>query len=329
MTALVNTMAYVGAKPWHGLGVDMPEDADLNAWRIAAGLDWNAVLTPVLFQPDGTAAPQPMAGQFVLHRSDTRAPLSIVGSRYKPVQPREIIEFYRDLTNHYGYTMETAGVLQDGKKVWALARTGMDARIHGNDALNCYLLLATSYDGTMATTARLTSVRVVCNNTLQLSALTPKAEFTVPHTQRFDAVEAKFNLFAQHDSMWSQFTQVAQKLSERDVSPDEQAAFIRAVYFSIHDESDLAAALEKDRALEAKIERITKRMRNILAESPGAQLPSAKGTAWGLVSAVTYDVDFSTRSRSNDTRLNAAWFGNGSTLKARAFELGTKLLEAA
>lgn len=329
MPALVNTMAYVGAKPWHGLGVDMPENADLNAWRIAAGLDWNAVLTPVLFQPDGIAATQPMPGQFVLHRSDTHAPLSIVGSRYKPVQPREIIEFYRDLTDYYGYTMETAGVLQDGKKVWALARTGMDARIHGNDALNCYLLLATSYDGSMATTARLTSIRVVCNNTLQLSALTPKAEFTVPHTQRFNAAEAKLNLFGQHDTMWSQFTQTAQKLSERDVSPDEQAAFIRAVYFSINDENDLAAALEKDRTLEIKIERITKRMRNILAESPGSQLPGAKGTAWGLVNAVTYDVDFSTRSRSNDTRLNAAWFGTGSGLKARALELGIKLLEAA
>lgn len=329
MPALVETMAYVGAKPWHGLGIDMPEDADLNAWRIAAGMDWEAQLSPVLFRPGTTAAPVTAPGQFVLHRSDTKATLSIVGSRYKPVQPREILDFYKDLTAHYGYKMETAGVLQDGKKVWALARTGMDARIHGNDQLNCYLLLATSYDGTMATTARLTSVRVVCNNTLQLSAMAPKAEFTLPHTSRFDASAAKLNLFAQHDYMWTQFTQRAQELSERKVTPEEQAAFVRSLYFGLDTDEALRKALEKDRVLEAKIERLTKRMRLIMADSPGSQLPSARGTAWGLVNAVTYDVDFSTRSRSNDTRLNAAWFGNGNTLKARALDLSSKLLEVA
>jgi hypothetical protein len=57
------------------------------------------------------------------YRSDTKAALSVVSSRYQVVQPKEILEFYRDLTEISGFELETAGVLKEGKKIWALAKT--------------------------------------------------------------------------------------------------------------------------------------------------------------------------------------------------------------
>lgn len=89
----------------------------------------------------------------MLYRSDTKAPLSVVSNRYQIVQPREVLEFYRDLTEVSGYELETAGVLKGGRKFWALARTGQTTKLKGNDQVNGYLLLATSCDGTLATTA--------------------------------------------------------------------------------------------------------------------------------------------------------------------------------
>src|SRR5471032_1733679 len=105
----------------------------------------------------------------VLFRSDTNAPLSVVSHRYHVVQPSEILEFYRDLTEVSGYELETAGVLKGGRKIWALARTGQSSTIKGNDAMNAYVLLATACDGSLATTAQFTSIRVVCNNTLAVA----------------------------------------------------------------------------------------------------------------------------------------------------------------
>lgn len=107
--------------------------------------------------------------QKVLYRSDTKAPLSVVSNRYQVVQPREVLEFYRDLTEVSGYELETAGILKGGRKFWALAWTGQTTVLKGNDQVNGYLLLATSCDGTLATTATPTTVRVVCNNTLTIS----------------------------------------------------------------------------------------------------------------------------------------------------------------
>ncbi|WP_414616819.1 DUF932 domain-containing protein, partial [Stenotrophomonas muris] len=92
-----------------------------------------------------------------------------VSKRFKVVQPGEILEFYRDLTQHSGFELETAGVLKGGKKFWAMARTGQSTSLKGRDRVDGYLLLATACDGTLATTAQFTSVRVVCNNTLQIA----------------------------------------------------------------------------------------------------------------------------------------------------------------
>jgi hypothetical protein len=52
----------------------------------------------------------------------------------------------------------------------------------------------------------------------------------------------------------------------------------------------------------------------------GADLDSAKGTAFGLLNAVTEFVDHERRARSIDHRLDSAWFGQGAAIKQKALE---------
>jgi phage/plasmid-like protein (TIGR03299 family) len=117
----------------------------------------------------------------------------LVSGDYQIVQPKEVLEFYRELTEQYGYTLETAGALDGGRKVWALARTSTTgtADTGGKDKLAAYILLATSCDKTLATTAAFTSVRVVCQNTLFFAIEDIKQkrrrQVKVPHNLRFDA----------------------------------------------------------------------------------------------------------------------------------------------
>ena len=109
------------------------------------------------------------------------------GQRYQVVQPKAVLEFYRDLTEISGFELETAGVLKEGKKFWALAKTGKEAALKGNDLVKGYLLLATSCDGTLATTATPTTIRVVCNNTLTIALNGATSAIKVPHSTSFDA----------------------------------------------------------------------------------------------------------------------------------------------
>ena len=168
---LVQTMAYVNATPWHGLGNQLAPNQPLEVWARSAGMDWRIEESEVRYVTShssdtrGLGAIHAFPQQKVLYRSDTKAPLSVVSNRFEVVQPAAVLEFFRDLTEVGGYELETAGVLKEGRKLWALARTGQSASLKGKDQVNGYLLLATACDGTLATTAQFTSVRVVCNNT--------------------------------------------------------------------------------------------------------------------------------------------------------------------
>ena len=52
----------------------------------------------------------------------------------------------------------------------------------------------------------------------------------------------------------------------------------------------------------------------------GADMASAKGTAWGLVNGITEYVDTHRKARNQDYRLDSAWFGTGAQIKERAFQ---------
>ena len=151
MVAAVETMAYTGAVPWHGLGEKLEIDVSLDEFRRKAGLMWEVTKRPVMFAPtgDGFQSYQAFKDKFVLARDMDDRPYAVVSGRYKPVQPKEIFEFFRDLLALHGMRMHTAGSLMDGARIWALAETGDSAFIKGADRVDGYLLLSTSYDLTL------------------------------------------------------------------------------------------------------------------------------------------------------------------------------------
>ncbi|ASK34566.1 hypothetical protein CEK62_09305 [Alcanivorax sp. N3-2A] len=319
MAHLVEQMAYVGRTPWHGLGNRLVRQQPIEVWTEQAGLDWHIRESPVRFvhgEQGRLGEVLSFDGQKVLYRSDTRAPLSVVSKRYQVVQPREILEFYRDLTEVSGFELETAGVLKGGRKIWALARTGQNGVLKGNDQTNAYVLLATACDGTMATTAQFTSVRVVCNNTLAVAVSGEEKAVKVSHRSVFDAdaVKRKLGLSV---SAWDDFMYRLKGLSERKVKPREVAMFLNHVF---QGRPTSLSTTANERAM-AKVQAL------FAGAGRGASLPSASGTAYGLLNAVTEFVDHERRARSVDHRLDSAWFGQGATLKQRA--LNEALLLAA
>lgn len=319
---LVQTMAYVGEQPWHGLGNQLAPKQPLEVWARAAGMDWQIEEAEVRFVAAGNrnlGSIHAFPEQKVLYRSDTKAPLSVVSARYQVVQPSEILEFYRDLTEVGGFQLETAGVLKEGRKLWALARTGQSATLKGKDEVNGYLLLATACDGTLATTAQFTSVRVVCNNTLQIALGDSTSAVKVPHRSQFDAHAVKRQLGIAISS-WTGFMARMKALAERKVSDSAAETFLRRVL-------TYSTATVTDREAVAVNERAIKAVGQLYAgRGKGADLASASGTAWGLVNAVTEYVDHHRRARSDDHRRDAAWFGQGASLKQKAWDEALKLV---
>lgn len=321
MAHLVQQMAYVGAEPWHGLGNRLPAKQPIEVWQKAAGMDWTIQEAPVRFLADSIGSLgsiHSFEDQKVLYRSDTKEALSVVSQRYQVVQPKEVLAFYRDLTDVSGYALETAGVLKGGKKFWALAKTGQSASLKGNDQVNGYLLLATSCDGTLATTATPTTVRVVCNNTLSIAVNGATQAIKVPHSTRFDPQAVKQQLGIAI-SQWDGFMYRMKTLAERKVKSHEAMNYFLRVMCDVQPGTIDSAGLANERAL--------KRVQALYdGQGKGAELDAAKGTAWGLLNAVTEFVDHERRARSTENRIDSAWFGQGAAIKQRALDTALQLV---
>jgi len=309
---LVESMAYVGERPWHGLGNKLTTLQPIDVWKRQAGMDWQIEESEVRFITGSqtVGAIHSFPEQKVLYRSDTKRPLAVVSKRFQVVQPEEVLEFYRDLTEEAGFELETAGVLREGRKFWALARTGQTTTLKGKDQVNGYLLLATACDGSLATTAQFTSVRVVCNNTLQIALGDNRGAVKVPHRSEFnaDAVKQQLGITV---APWNRFVAKMKDLVACPVDPDSVDGLLRRVL--VYPGQVGKAPVVNEQAV-----------RSVRAlydgGGRGAQLASTRGTAWGLLNSVTEYVDHHRRARSDDHRREAAWFGQGATFKQRAWD---------
>ena len=332
MAHLVESMAYVGDTPWHGLGNQLPQKQPIEVWAQAAGMDWHIKESPVHFSIENVHNAS-MFGTFedqkVLYRSDSNQALSVVSSRYQVVQPLEVLEFYRDLTEYAGFELETAGVLKGGRKFWALARTGQSMALKGTDLVNGYVLLATSCDGSLATVAMPTTVRVVCNNTLSIAVAVQSQAIKVSHRSSFDADAVKQRLGIAV-SRWDEFMYQMKVLSERQVSTKEANRYFE--HLLIGNQSDEASQQGlKCVKPQADVVMPNNRAYNKLqsmynGHGRGAELTAAKNSAWGLLCAVTEFVDHERQARSTSNRLDSAWFGNGAQMKQQALEQALQLM---
>ena len=324
MVHLVENMAFTGATPWHGLGFKLQGDESIDEWRVAAGLDWNVekrqlsypgIMDHSLPTYEQGQRTFEVPGQFAMVRNDTNACLGLVSKSYQIVQPSDVLEFYRDLTEHSGLTIETAGSLNDGKRVWALARTGDDFDIVG-DKMKGYLLLATSFDGSMATTAKWTAVRVVCWNTMHAAMSGGDSRISISHRTKFDDYAVKQAL-GLHTDVFEELERDSRRLASVRATPAMVHEYISQV---------LGTDLYEHGKEEEKVpSRKAKAILQLSLNGTGQAMTSARGTLWGLVNAVTEYVDHTSQARSQSNRLTSAWFGVGDRLKSTAMGVALQL----
>lgn len=344
MAHQIETMAYVGQTPWHGLGNQLTQNQPIEVWAQQAGMDWRIESSDVSYMAEnerGQNIIMPFSEQRVLYRSDTHAPLSVVSQRYQEVQPKQILEFYRDLTEQSGFELETAGVLKGGKKFWALAKTGQSTALKGKDVSNRYILLATACDGTLATTAQFTSIRVVCNNTLAIALKGQNSSsgvVKVPHSTKFDADKIKQQLGISVRA-WDEHMYEMKQLAQRKVTQQEAAAFFDQVFNANSNPAYQDNIIRfnrnsnfnpftpsNDNKTEPNARAMSKVMTMFNGHGRGAELASAKDTAYGLLCSITEFVDHERRAISTDHRMDSAWFGAGANIKQRGLEQALRMV---
>lgn len=329
-----DSFAYTGKAGWHRKGQELSEDATLEQWAEASGLNYEILRAVVNYQTL-THGTRESACDHVLYRSDTGERVGVVSDGYKIVQPLETLEFFREFCESNALSMETAGALQGGSIYWALAKTGREDNFGKSgvlDVINQYVLLSSSCDGSRATSASINSTRVVCNNTLTASDRTGKARVNTRHSTQFNAQATKSALgLVDLDASWEKFRAEMLQLQSVPFSSDEASAFFadllrpagtRAAPRKDLGASDFASLLAAPvgAAVEfAKTDGSPRAIRGLadLEQSYIAAPGAVPGTAYGVLQGVTHYID---HVRGNDDKRQvSAMFGQGESLKSSAF----------
>ena len=279
-----------------------------------AGLDWRVEKLPLHTRVGS------VPGHFAITRMDRKKALGIVGGRYVPVQNREAMDFFNSFVGAVGLTMETAGSLYEGKVIWGMARLPFGFVLGGGDNVQSYVVLTNNHAGERALTAFLTTVRVVCQNTLNLALSETGLSWSRPHTQEFDA-EAKENaartLGLARDRMTA-FQEEAEALCQIPLAPERAW--------------ELVVSWVGDPVAETQPRRVERVLALFNGQAVGSTQASADGTAWGLLNAVTEFVDHERtggRWRTPRTMRTSAVYGAGAALKGKAFNDLLELRDAA
>lgn len=321
---------------WHKLGQALTTGSTIEDWIEASGLSFEVHQANVTFTaPDGTSITVP--DRFVNFRNDTNAPLGVVSNRYRLIQPKEVVEFFRDLCHDNGLEMSAAGALRNGERYWATAKVpGIECQPVKGDKIEGFVLFSTSCDGSLASTISNVSTRVVCMNTLRV-ALAEKGRKTVrtKHSSGFnpEAVKKQLNIDG-FCSSWATFADHLKTMVKCKINPAEAEAtfaeLLRPPTEKPADRQDLKAQGFSD-LLSAPVrggytpvatnkeapERAIRGLADVMQSyysAPGAM----PGTAYGALNAVTHYVDH-VRGTSADKRMDSAWLGQGADLKDRAF----------
>lgn len=181
MSANIETAAFVRIPAWHELGNVIQYDPNTMEFQEVAGLNWTVSKKRIGFFDDFGNYHE--TDSYGLVRDKDSAFYGICKDKYQIFQNREAFEWCQPLVESGLFKWEAAGALKDGRNCWCLLNSGEREIIKG-DKLKNYLLINWSHDGLRSVIIQPTSIRVVCQNTLN-AALNDKEEkknqVKVPH----------------------------------------------------------------------------------------------------------------------------------------------------
>ena len=293
--------------------VQVRNDETLESAMHRAGVNFEAQKTFEQWLHNGEIK---TGSEYILKRSDNGEKLGNVTSRYKAVQPIEVVEAWQKIVGTEGWNLKTIGGIDGGKRVLALAETDKSFTVGDakqGDTISTQLLLSTSFDGTSSTIAKFMTMRLVCLNGMVLPNV--DGQVKIPHSAEFD-IEKVARELRVAANIHGQAEQDAAIMAAQRIS-DEQAAelVLRVLDPTGYEKGDVST-----------------KQRNIVADvlklygggGYGATMKSAQGTVWGALNAITQHIDHNV-GRNDNNRIREAYFGKTGKQKSNAYSLALEL----
>jgi phage/plasmid-like protein (TIGR03299 family) len=303
MTHNFDSGFFVNKGAWHGLGTVLDNPPSTAQAIIDAGLDWQVKEQPLYTQSNFGLSP--VSTHKSLVRSTDHQLLGVVSNKYKPLQNHDAFNWFDFLLHDGDVSLESAGSLKDGKRVWVLAKINQSpVDIIQDDPVEPYLLLSNSHDGSSAVWIQFTPIRVVCQNTLS---------YALSNRNKDQALGRAFRIRHQGN--------IESKLNQAKSALD----FARQRFAIATDEYKAMASCDLNQAdldlylslvLDTDTPQSTRAYPQIVANFEQGR-GNHGATLWDAYNGITEWLDYQ-RGTSDSNRLDSSWFGNSAKLRSHA-----------
>lgn len=299
-------------EPWHGLGKSWEGYLSPQKVRDLCELNWEAVKCPNFYEYDGQVL---YSGTDALVRNSDGYILDTVSQDWEDVPNKVAFEFFDEYCQSGEMHMSTAGSLQHGRIVFALAKINESFELFkGKDRIDSYLLFTNPHKYGWSTSVSMTAIRVVCMNTLKLSLGTTAKDkiVRVTHRNEFDPEQVKTTLQIAKNR-FDKFKENAEFLAKSKASRLDIVEYFK----------ELFPVLKGTKTKSKKtISKAASRCLDALDTQPGAEF--ANGTWWNAYNSVSFYTDHRA-GRTVDSRMASAWYGVNAGLKTKALKRALEL----
>lgn len=300
-------IAYVGEVPWHGLGTKVAPNLTPGQFIVEAGVDWEVSLVPAYADINGK---QRSINRSALVRSSDDRILDVVTNDWHPMQNLDAFKFFDEYVKRGELQMDTAGSLDNGRVVWALAKMKESFELFNGDRIDQYMLFSNPHKYGYAAEARSVFTRVVCENTIAVALRENTGNSVkITHRAEFDQDRVKMELgIAQQKA--DDYREIAKFLGESKAEKQDIVEYFKTLFpvLSAKKEGEGRKTISKNASLALEV----------LETQPGTQY--AAGSWWQAVNAVTFMTNHML-GKSQDRRLASTWYGANKNLNSKAIKL--------
>lgn len=317
---MVESMFSVREKPWHGLGQVLLEPPTSEEAIKQAGLDWEVEGREIFWKSKmNNMRFIPVPQRQMLVRTRDELPLSVVSSDYRVLQNVEAFQFFDPLVTAGIAVYETAGSLQQGKKIWILARIKKEFQIGPNDVVRQYVLLCNGHDGSTGILLQPTGIRVVCKNTLMNSLSTGMVIRMVHRGDVHRQMQMAQEVIGFTENRFKQLQSLYVAFNAREITTEERIGYLKAL---IPDAPSNASP-----RLKARVAGQRDGILRLLDTGESVKVTGInRGTIWAIYNCAVEFADWCMGERARDFG-NYQLFGHGALFKQRALDIAGRLLK--
>lgn len=329
MSHEVESMFSVGQRPWHGLGHVLPGAPSIHEALVLAGLNWQVGLAALYTAVVADGQPVPVTSHRAAVRMDTGAVLGVVGEDFRPLQNERAFAFFEPLVAEGLLSLETAGSLRQGRRVWVMARVAGEPEVivpGADDVVDPFVLLCHGHDGSLALRVGFNATRVVCANTLSLAMSAQDGMVSIRHTSGMeDALDLARETIAAQIRHFRGSADAWRSLAAKTCTDADFVRYVLRVAALSRGLGDDEAGESMPTAKTGK--RLLEAIVPLFTTGAGNDAPGVRGTWWAAYNAVTQWLTHSRGSAAGSAteqaarRFEALHLGESRRLSMRALML--------